>query len=223
MGLYEKEKKRGFYNKKLRFFVWNTSKQVSIKRYLYIIGLLLDFIEVIRACFYPIGVMKMRNEKEIVSGVAAKHLYKFIDKLELSNKEIQDLSKVIPYFRQYFLEVDNTATERVKIQKTIQSINVKKGYIMDKFHLTEKEELVLTYLLEGFSPAIIAEKLFLSVATIKTHINKNYSKKHVHNMQELIVGEYKKKFNSTDKPNSILEPCKEKRQVNIENLLDEIF
>lgn len=55
------------------------------------------------------------------------------------------------------------------------------------YQLTEKEKLVLQQLIEGKSYKMIANKLSISVETIKTHIKNIYSKLHVHSSTEAVA------------------------------------
>jgi DNA-binding NarL/FixJ family response regulator len=56
--------------------------------------------------------------------------------------------------------------------------------------LTKTESEILDDLKEGLSSKEIAEKRFISETTVKTHINGIYTKKQVHNMQQLLVKEF---------------------------------
>lgn len=58
--------------------------------------------------------------------------------------------------------------------------------------LTEKEQIIFDLLLKGFSYDGIAEKLTISMTTVKTHINNIFSKKNYHSLPELLVKELKK-------------------------------
>jgi DNA-binding NarL/FixJ family response regulator len=52
--------------------------------------------------------------------------------------------------------------------------------------LTEREEEILKEISSGFSPAEIAEKLSLSIATIRSHIRNIYKKLEVNNQIQLL-------------------------------------
>ena len=59
--------------------------------------------------------------------------------------------------------------------------------IVDNTFLTAREEEIILFLLEGKTKQYIAERLCLSVATIKTSTEKIYTKFNVHNKIELLV------------------------------------
>ena len=59
--------------------------------------------------------------------------------------------------------------------------------IIDNTFLTAREEEIILFLLEGKTKQYIAERLCLSVATIKTSTEKIYTKFNVHNKIELLV------------------------------------
>jgi len=56
-----------------------------------------------------------------------------------------------------------------------------------KAALTERENDLLHYLSEGFSNKEIAEKLNLSVLTVRTHLRHIYDKLHVHSRTEAVL------------------------------------
>lgn len=58
---------------------------------------------------------------------------------------------------------------------------------LDKLNLTSREYEVLQLLVQGHSNADIAEKLYLSLSTIKTHVSNLYIKMHVKSRFEAIT------------------------------------
>jgi len=62
----------------------------------------------------------------------------------------------------------------------------------NKYNLSEREKEVLDLLAEGFRYKDIAEKLFISISTVRSHIYSMYEKLHVHNRTEALI-KYKKK------------------------------
>jgi DNA-binding NarL/FixJ family response regulator len=64
----------------------------------------------------------------------------------------------------------------------------------DYIQLTEREKDILSALVEGFSYKMIAEKLFLSVHTIHTHIKNIYEKLHVNSKGEAVAKAIKNKL-----------------------------
>lgn len=63
----------------------------------------------------------------------------------------------------------------------IECVNSSKKDIKDNSILTNSENKIIDLIKEGFSNDEIADKLFISKATVKTHINHIYSKLHVKN------------------------------------------
>jgi DNA-binding NarL/FixJ family response regulator len=76
-----------------------------------------------------------------------------------------------------------------KVVLSFSQIAVRRG---DNYLLSEREEEVLRLLAEGFRYKDIAEKLFISISTVRTHIFSIYEKLHVHNRTEAL-----NKFNSS--------------------------
>jgi DNA-binding NarL/FixJ family response regulator len=64
----------------------------------------------------------------------------------------------------------------------------------DYIQLTEREKDILRGLVEGLSYKMIAEKLFLSVHTIHTHIKNVYEKLHVNSKGEAVAKAIKNKL-----------------------------
>ncbi|MBK7684109.1 MAG: response regulator transcription factor [Bacteroidetes bacterium] len=54
------------------------------------------------------------------------------------------------------------------------------------YELTEREQEVLKYLSEGYRYKDIANKLFISITTVRSHIYNIYEKLHVHNRTEAV-------------------------------------
>lgn len=55
------------------------------------------------------------------------------------------------------------------------------------FALTKREIEILNLLVEGFENKTIAEKLFISVQTVRNHIRHIYNKLHVHSKSQAVV------------------------------------
>lgn len=58
--------------------------------------------------------------------------------------------------------------------------------------LTKREQEVLDCLMDGLSYTETAEKLVLSIKTIKTHVISIFRKKYINSLQQLLVKEYKR-------------------------------
>lgn len=70
--------------------------------------------------------------------------------------------------------------------------------IIDNTLLTEREEKIILFMLEGKTKQEIAEQLCLSVATIKTSTEKMYAKFDVHNKIEMLFYLVKNKIVELD-------------------------
>ncbi|MFN0201075.1 MAG: response regulator, partial [Bacteroidia bacterium] len=55
------------------------------------------------------------------------------------------------------------------------------------FNLTQRETEILKLLVQGYSYKMIAQKCFISLATVNTHIQKIYEKLQVHSMVEAVT------------------------------------
>lgn len=78
-----------------------------------------------------------------------------------------------------------------------QVVEMFKKYIpaeKENFSLTERESEVLSLLVEGSNYAMIAEKLFISLDTVRNHIRHIYEKLHVHSKAEAVAKAIKRGF-----------------------------
>lgn len=57
----------------------------------------------------------------------------------------------------------------------------------ENFNLSAREQEVLNLLVEGFSYKLIADKLFISMDTVRSHIKKIYEKLHVKSKSEAVA------------------------------------
>jgi DNA-binding NarL/FixJ family response regulator len=57
----------------------------------------------------------------------------------------------------------------------------------DDFNLSPREQEVLNLLVEGFSYKLIADKLFISMDTVRSHIKKIYDKLHVNSKSQAVA------------------------------------
>ena len=62
------------------------------------------------------------------------------------------------------------------------------------YHLTQREQEVLSCLVEGFSNEEIAEQLFVTIATVKAHLGSIFSKFGVKNRNQAIIMAIKKQL-----------------------------
>lgn len=65
-----------------------------------------------------------------------------------------------------------------------------KNYIpqkSDNINLTQREKEILNLLVEGFDNQSIAQKLFISIETVRNHIRHIYEKLHVHSKSQAVV------------------------------------
>ncbi len=66
------------------------------------------------------------------------------------------------------------------IARKVVEVFAKSKKVSKEYSLTDKEKDILSFVIEGFSNNMIAEKLHLSVHTIDAHLRKIYEKLHVH-------------------------------------------
>jgi DNA-binding NarL/FixJ family response regulator len=72
-------------------------------------------------------------------------------------------------------------------RKVIQSFQSQPGTVLQDFHLTPRETEILSSLVDGLSYKKIAEKYFISISTIRTHICNIYDKLHVNSKTEAVA------------------------------------
>ena len=97
--------------------------------------------------------------------------------------ELIDSLDVLEYTRSkdsFLAPVQNKAPYEVDYQRKRVILT-----IIDAYSLTEREGYVLRFLANGHNAAYIAEGLFVSLATVRSHINAIYRKLGVHSVKEL--------------------------------------
>ncbi len=70
--------------------------------------------------------------------------------------------------------------------------------LKEKSILSERENEVLEYLITGYTNREIANKLYISISTVKTYVEKIYAEFNVHNRIELIYYTIKNKIVSLE-------------------------
>jgi DNA-binding NarL/FixJ family response regulator len=78
-------------------------------------------------------------------------------------------------------------------RKVIQSFQARPLTKMQDFHLTARETEILYSLVDGLSYKKIADKYFISISTIRTHICNIYHKLHVNSKSEAVAKVLKQK------------------------------
>ena len=72
-------------------------------------------------------------------------------------------------------------------RKVIQSFQTKPASRLVDYNLTTREKEILYSLVEGLSYKKIAEKYFVSISTVRTHICNVYQKLHVNSKSEAVA------------------------------------
>lgn len=84
------------------------------------------------------------------------------------------------------LQQGRSADAVKEIERMKDSIDACCSSLSDRYQLTHKETEILRYLVRGRSVQSIAEEIFVSENTIKTHMRHLYQKLDVHNREELM-------------------------------------
>lgn len=77
-------------------------------------------------------------------------------------------------------------------RKIVQSFHQEDKYSDAEFNLTQREEQILAGLARGFKYSEIADSLFISIDTVRSHIRKIYEKLHVRSRTEAVLKYLKK-------------------------------
>lgn len=150
----------------------------------------------------------MQNEEKLknyVSCAALEHLQNFIiEGLRLSPEEMQNYKnamqkhkKVKKVIKEQIVkrkETNNYFGEFRDLERQIyKELDIEQKEMKNFKHLCVMEELtnseakIVEYLKQGYSYNECAKKLFVSITTLKTHVNNIFQKKGVSSLQELLV------------------------------------
>jgi DNA-binding NarL/FixJ family response regulator len=72
-------------------------------------------------------------------------------------------------------------------RKVIQAFQVKPSTVLEDHQLTSREKEILYALVDGFSYKKIAEKYFISIHTVRSHISSIYEKLHVNSKSQAVA------------------------------------
>jgi DNA-binding NarL/FixJ family response regulator len=72
-------------------------------------------------------------------------------------------------------------------RKVIQSFQSTSGHHLKEYELTRREMEILYSLVDGLSYKKIADKYFVSISTVQTHIANIYQKLHVHSKSQAVA------------------------------------
>ena len=74
-----------------------------------------------------------------------------------------------------------------RVLKLFQQLAPPSQQSNEKLNLTSREKEILTLMTEGYNLHIIAEKIFLSYETVRTHVKRIYKKLHVASASEAVA------------------------------------
>ena len=72
-------------------------------------------------------------------------------------------------------------------RKVIQAFQVKPSTVLQDYQLTSREKEILLALVDGLSYKKIAEKYFVSIHTVRSHISSIYEKLHVNSKSQAVA------------------------------------
>ena len=78
--------------------------------------------------------------------------------------------------------------------KNLVDIHKDLGIMPQNYELTKREQEVLNLIMQGLPKQQIADRLCISITTVKTHCVNIYQKFDYHSIPELIAKEWKKKY-----------------------------
>lgn len=81
-----------------------------------------------------------------------------------------------------------TASVATQVLRMFSSMNQTKG---ENYNLSERERQVLQLLVDGYSYKMIADKMFIALDTVRSHIKKIYEKLHVNSKSEAVAKAFK--------------------------------
>ena len=85
-------------------------------------------------------------------------------------------------------------------RKVIQAFQVKPSSVLEDYQLTSREKEILYALVDGLSYKKIAEKYFVSIHTVRSHISSIYEKLHVNSKAQAVAKVLQPQQESVKKP-----------------------
>lgn len=132
------------------------------------------------------------------------------------HKEISSRQTVINFIQSRLL--DPEYKEEIKTEQLSDNDKSKEKIAIDfQFDLTEpyteREAEIIDLLLNGLNYNQIAQKLVVSITTVKTHIKSIFSKRNYKSLQELLVSEFKQRAENTENNSNNTELMAENEQL----------
>jgi len=81
-----------------------------------------------------------------------------------------------------------TSSIAAQVLKMFSEINAPQS---PDYHLSDREQQVLHFLVNGYSYKMIASEMFISIDTVRSHIKKIYEKLHVNSKSEAVAKAFK--------------------------------
>jgi len=129
-------------------------------------------------------IQTVHDDNENVFNSLAAGASGYILKISSKEKIIESIEEVI----------NGGAPMNVKIARKVLDVFTRWHIPQQKYQLTERENEVLHYLIDGKTKKQIAEAMFLSYHTVDNHIRNVYSKLHVHTRTEAVAKVLKEKI-----------------------------
>lgn len=124
----------------------------------------------------PILMLTVFDDNEHVFDALCAGASGYLLKKHISSKLFSAIEEVL----------DGGSPMSPSIARLVLASMHKKSLPENPYQLTAREKEVLTSLSKGNSYKLIAEEIFISIDTVRTHIRKIYEKLHVHSQTEAI-------------------------------------
>lgn len=130
--------------------------------------------------YYYVALCDIHYKNKLISSISLIRDQKSID---FNLKELIFLKLLSPHI--------GSQLQKLVVIKELKSLN-KKKYVdiiknnQNKYGLTDRESEIVTLIFKGYSNSNISDELFISIDTVKKHINNIFKKTAVTNRTELI-------------------------------------
>ncbi len=167
---------------------YKTVTELTIRYYMF---LSIGYSMIIVLTQKPGMLVKHRNRIDKISSIVFFSIFPLFILIDICYNRLPVIQKYIPegayvlYIFFIYLATEKLLDD-IKRLTMFSPQNTFNQHVLDRYEITPRESEVLMQIIKGKSYSEIAEHLFISMPTVKTHISRAYKKMNINNKIELI-------------------------------------